>query len=139
MSGCPFSGGGDGGATRRRFLTGAAGIAGFVGAAGGASAKPAPSTHAPLKPTAASDTATLPFHGAHQQGIATAQQAQIHFAALDLTTESRADVAALMQGWTQAAASLTAGQLLGDGAEPDPTRPSRPPTPARSPACRPRA
>ena len=120
MSGCPFSGGG---ASRRSFLTGAAGLAGVVGAAGAASAEPASSTHAPLKPTAASDTATLPFHGTHQQGIATAQQAHVYFAAFDLTTDSRAEVAALMQAWTQAGARLTAGQPLGDGAEPDPAQP----------------
>ena len=112
MSGCPFGGrnDGEGGATRRRFLTGAAGIAGAVGAAGAASARQAPSTHAPLNPTSAPTTATLPFHGRHQQGVATPQQAHVHFAAFDLTTASRSDVSTLMQAWTEAAARLTAGQ-----------------------------
>ena len=110
MSGCPFSGGVEGAATRRRFLTGAAGIAGAVGVAGGASARQAPSTHAPLNPTAAPASASLPFHGPHQQGIATPQQAHVYFAAFDLTAASRADVAALMQAWTEASSRLTAGQ-----------------------------
>ena len=123
--GCPFLGGssdGDDGATRRRFLSGAAGIVGAMGAAEAAVAKPAPSTHAPLKPTAAPDSATLPFHGPHQQGIATPQQAHVYFSALDLTAESRADVAKLMQAWTLAAARLTAGQPV-DAAPEDPTQP----------------
>ncbi len=108
MSGCPFGAGA--GATRRRFLSGAVGVAGAVGAAGAASARTAPSTHAPLKPTAAPADAALPFHGAHQQGIATAQQAHVYFAAFDLIADKRAEVAALMQAWTEAAARLTLGQ-----------------------------
>ena len=123
MSGCPYGGGSGDGATRRRFLTGAAGIAGAVGAAGAASARQAPSTHAPLKPTAAPATAALPFHGPHQQGVATAQQAHVYFAALDLTADHRADVAALMQAWTQAAARLTLGQPAEGGASDDPAKP----------------
>ena len=123
MSGCPFSGGVEGGATRRRFLTGAAGIAGAVGAAGAASARQAPSTHAPLNPTAAPASASLPFHGAHQQGIATPQQAHVYFAALDLTATSRADVAKLMQAWTEAAVRLAAGQPL-TASNPDPGQPA---------------
>ncbi len=119
MSGCPFDGGG---ASRRGFLTGAAGLAGVMGAAGGASARTSPSTHAPLKPTAAPASAALPFHGAHQQGIDTPQQAHVYFSAFDLTTDSREDVAALMQAWTQAAAQLTAGQALDAG--PDASLPS---------------
>ena len=124
MSGCPFGGGGpDGGATRRRFLTGAVGVAGAVGAAGAAQARQAPSTHAPLKPTAAPASAALPFHGPHQQGVATAQQAHVYFAAFDLTTDSRAEVAALMQAWTQAAARLTQGRTAEALSNQDPDAP----------------
>jgi deferrochelatase/peroxidase EfeB len=104
MSGCPFSGA----ASRRGFLTGAAGLAGALGATS-ARAHPA-STHAPLKPTAAPADATLPFYGPHQQGIVTPQQRATYFAALDLTADSRADVARLMRLWTEAAARLTQGQ-----------------------------
>ena len=125
MSGCPFSGALSDGdrATRRRFLTGAAGVAGALGAAGAASAKQAPSTHAPLKPTAAPASAVMPFHGSHQQGVATPQQAAVYFAAFDLAAEKRADVAALMQAWTQAAQRLTAGQPADGAASSDPVQP----------------
>ena len=125
MSGCPFGGGGagDGGATRRRFLTGAAGVAGAIGAAGAAQARQAPSTHAPLNPTAAPASASLPFHGPHQQGIATAQQAHVYFAAFDLTTGNRSDLVTLMQAWTQAAARLTQGQGTDGAPAQDPDAP----------------
>jgi deferrochelatase/peroxidase EfeB len=113
MSGCPFGGA----ASRRGFLTGAAGLAGALGAAGAADARP-PSTHAPLNPTAAPASATLPFHGSHQQGIATPQQRHVHFAAFDLTASTRADVARLMQAWTLAAARLTQGQPVDDAYDP---------------------
>jgi deferrochelatase/peroxidase EfeB len=113
MSGCPFGGA----ASRRGFLTGAVGLAGAAGAAGVAQARPA-STHSPLKPTAAPASAALPFHGAHQQGIVTPQQKHTYFAAFDLTAETRADLAKLMQAWTLAAARLTQGQPLDDGADP---------------------
>lgn len=104
MSGCPFGGG----TSRRGFLTGAAGLAGVLGATT-AEARPS-STHAPLKPTTAPATASLPFHGPHQQGITTPQQRGVYFAAFDLTAQSRADIAKLMQAWTLAAARLTEGQ-----------------------------
>ena len=109
MSGCPFAGAG-GGASRRGVLTGAAGLAAWAGAA--RADGPAPSTRAPLKPTAAAVSARLPFHGAHQQGIVTPQQRATYFAAFDLTAASRAEVAALMRIWTDAAARLTQGEPL---------------------------
>ena len=89
-----------------------------MGAAGAASARSAPSTHAPLKPTAARASAILPFYGTHQQGVVTPQQASIYFAAFDLTAASRSDLVQLMALWTQAAARLTQGEPLGDAADP---------------------
>ena len=60
-------------------------------------------------PQADQPVAVEPFHGEHQGGIATLQQAYTYFASFDLRTESRADVVALMQLWTEAAARLCAG------------------------------
>jgi deferrochelatase/peroxidase EfeB len=51
----------------------------------------------------------VPFYGPHQGGIATRQQAHTYFATFDLTAESRADLRALLQRWTDAAANLCAG------------------------------
>ena len=130
MSGCPFRGGGtpadpgnprrrspDEGATRRSLLVGGMGVVGAAGAAGVASAS-TPSTHAPLKPTPAPASAALPFYGRHQQGIVTAQQASIYFAAFDLTTEDRADIFTLLRVWTEAAARLTQGRAVDDRSDP---------------------
>lgn len=50
-----------------------------------------------------------PFYGKHQGGIVTPQQRNAYFAALDLTTTTRADVIALLKTWTEAAARLTRG------------------------------
>jgi deferrochelatase/peroxidase EfeB len=54
--------------------------------------------------------AVEPFHGPHQAGIATAQQTHAYVMTLDLVTRTRADVVALLQAWTAAAARMTAGQ-----------------------------
>ena len=108
---------------RRRFLTGAAGVAGAVAAASATAARTTQSTDAPLKPTAAPATASLPFHGAHQQGVDTPQQAGIYFAAFDLTAGDRAGLIELMQAWTLAAARLTQGQPL-DGDDNDLSKPA---------------
>lgn len=53
----------------------------------------------------------LPFHGAHQQGVATPEQARLAFAAFDVTGD-RTDLAALLASWTAAAEQLTAGRPL---------------------------
>ena len=56
------------------------------------------------------------IEGAHQPGIVTAQQDHLHFAAFDITTNSREELVGLLREWTQAAALLMAGQELGRGA-----------------------
>ncbi|MGH6796806.1 MAG: Dyp-type peroxidase, partial [Roseiarcus sp.] len=53
---------------------------------------------------------TEPFWGAHQNGITTSTQAFTYLAALDLQTKSSAEVIALMQAWTAAAARMTSGE-----------------------------
>jgi deferrochelatase/peroxidase EfeB len=49
----------------------------------------------------------LPFFGTYQGGIATPMQRHSYFVAFDLLTEKRADVIALLQSWTEAAAQMT--------------------------------
>ena len=86
--------------SRRGFLTGAAGLAGAAGvlaAARSGMAKPGP---------VAQDFA---FFGDHQAGIVTPQQQNAYFAAFDLITDKREDVAALLRAWTEAAAKMSLG------------------------------
>jgi deferrochelatase/peroxidase EfeB len=106
-------------ATRRGFLTAAAGVSGAL-AAGAASANTGP----PLTKTQTLSTdQRLPFRGAYQNGIATPVQAQTYFAAFDLLTDKRSDVAALMAAWTAAGERLAAGLPVGDGGD-DPQAPA---------------
>ncbi|MFJ5223772.1 iron uptake transporter deferrochelatase/peroxidase subunit [Streptomyces sp. NPDC088400] len=66
--------------------------------------------------SAADSGAAVPFHGPHQAGIATAVQDRLHFAAFDVTTEDRAELAQLLKDWTRAAERMTAGHAVGEGA-----------------------
>ena len=54
----------------------------------------------------------LPFHGAHQAGIATPEQARMVFATFDVTAAGRAGLAALLAEWSDAAEQLTTGRPL---------------------------
>lgn len=56
---------------------------------------------------------SYPFYGPHQAGVVTPMQDYLHFAALDLTTDSREQVIALLKTWTAAAAAMTAGKDVG--------------------------
>ncbi|WP_395640739.1 iron uptake transporter deferrochelatase/peroxidase subunit [Pseudolysinimonas sp.] len=58
-----------------------------------------------------------PFYGEHQAGITTPVQDRLHFAAFDLTsTATRDDLIQLLKDWTDAAAAMTQGREVGDGA-----------------------
>lgn len=57
---------------------------------------------------------SYPFRGAHQQGILTPAQQQMHTAAFDLTTTDRDTVIALLTDWTLAAERMTLGQPIAD-------------------------
>jgi deferrochelatase/peroxidase EfeB len=114
----------------RRGLLGAAGagLAGLaVGAAAGYAAGSEEST--PTAAAAAAGTRTYPFHGEHQAGILTPVQDRLHFAAFDVTTDSRAELVQLLKDWTAAAARMTMGLGAGEigptsgpyGAPPDDT------------------
>ncbi|MFI0405966.1 iron uptake transporter deferrochelatase/peroxidase subunit [Actinomadura sp. 3N508] len=58
----------------------------------------------------------IPFHGAHQAGIATPVQDRLHFAAFDVTTDDRNALVAMLKEWTRAAEKMTAGRAVGEGA-----------------------
>ncbi|MFC9927746.1 iron uptake transporter deferrochelatase/peroxidase subunit [Streptomyces sp. NPDC127190] len=85
---------------RRRFLRGAA-LAG-AGLATGAAAPAAPEAAAPA-------AALAPFHGPHQASAIAAPRRTCVFAALDVTAESRADLAELLRTLTERARFLTSG------------------------------
>ena len=90
--------GGDGtstarGALSRRRLLGAAGVGALgVGAGVGGFAVARADEPAAATPSA------YPFHGEHQAGIVTPAQDRLHFAAFDVTTDSRAELVALLAG-----------------------------------------
>lgn len=87
---------------RRAFLRRAAGIA-AVTAAG-------PAIRVGSAEAAGEGAALEPFWGAHQAGIATPPQKHLYFAAFDLSTPKREDVAGLLRAWTAAAARMCIGQ-----------------------------
>jgi deferrochelatase/peroxidase EfeB len=95
--------------TRRGFLA-AAGLGGASLAAFSTSAR------AEDEPKPA---AVEPFFGAHQAGIVTPPQARAYFAAFDVTTDKRAEVAKLLQAWTEASAKLTRGEPVAAPADDD--------------------
>ncbi|MFE6026706.1 iron uptake transporter deferrochelatase/peroxidase subunit [Streptomyces niveus] len=66
--------------------------------------------------SAGSAGAAVPFHGAHQAGIATAVPDRLHFAAYDVTAKDRAGLIQLLKDWTAAAALMTEGRAVGEGA-----------------------
>lgn len=94
----------------RRALLGAFG-AGAVTVAGIGTA--AAIVHGNETATASADGLRYDFYGAHQSGITTPMQDQLHFAALDVTTQSRDALVALLQQWTAAAAAMMSGSLIG--------------------------
>src|SRR5215213_893263 len=97
------------GSVSRRGLLGAAGI-GLAGvAAGAAGAHVLDSGHDRPAAEAALGSKTYPFHGAHQAGIITPAQDRLHFAAFDVTTDSRQQLIQLLKDWTLAAARMTQG------------------------------
>lgn len=55
---------------------------------------------------------TISFYGAHQTGVVTPAQNFANVAAFDITTENVQELKALMQHWTEMAATLMAGKPL---------------------------
>ncbi|MFD8996752.1 iron uptake transporter deferrochelatase/peroxidase subunit [Streptomyces abikoensis] len=100
--------------SRRALLGwGGAGLALGAAAAGGTAA--ALRVGSDASPSASTGDA-VPFHGAHQAGIATPVQDRLHFASFDVTTTDRAALIKLLQEWTAAARAMTAGHEVGAGA-----------------------
>jgi deferrochelatase/peroxidase EfeB len=97
------------GTSRRRFLAATAGIVAVSATI---------SARAAAAPTQGTIGETLPFWSAHQGGIATPAQSHTYFAAFDLTTTERNDVASLLGTWTAAAGRMVAGNPLEEGLKP---------------------
>lgn len=94
--------------SRRGLLGGGAAAAGVAGAfvAGRA-------TESSAEPGADGPPPSYPFRGEHQAGIDTPVQDRLHFAAFDVRTDSRDELIALLQAWTEAAERMTAGGSAG--------------------------
>ena len=99
----------------RRHLFGAAGAGGMAVAAGAAGFGVGHASADPSPPR----TQAFDFHGRHQAGITTPAQDRLHFAAFDVTTDSREQLIALLREWTDAARAMTRGRPVGAG-EPTP-------------------
>lgn len=99
----------------RRSLLGLAG-AGAAGLALGGGAGVAATTAA-LAGSTPDPGARCAFYGSHQAGIVTPAQDRLHFAAFDLSVAAtRTELISLLADWTAAAARMTQGLEVGDGA-----------------------
>lgn len=99
----------------RRALLGWGGAGLALGAAAAGGTATALNLGKDAAPAASAGDA-VPFHGAHQAGIATPVQDRLHFAAFDVTTGDRGQLVGLLKEWTAAAARMAAGHEVGDGA-----------------------
>jgi deferrochelatase/peroxidase EfeB len=100
-------------ATRRGFLTRAAGLAAVAGSALATDAGTRALAKTDERAAAPEVDAQIePFWGKNQGGIITRAQGHTYFAALDLTTAKRDDVVTLLKAWTKAASLLAAGEPI---------------------------
>ncbi|HYY10285.1 MAG TPA: iron uptake transporter deferrochelatase/peroxidase subunit [Kineosporiaceae bacterium] len=105
------------GTVSRRGLLGVAGGTALAVGAGAGAGWAALRTGDGEQPASAGTP--VPFHGAHQAGIASAVQDRLHMAAFDLTTERKADLVDLLKRWTAAAERMTRGlEVVEGGAAP---------------------
>jgi len=100
-------------AVSRRGLLGAAG-AGLAGLAAGAAGGFAVARDEANPSPQSAGTRTYPFYGEHQAGILTPVQDRLHFAAFDVITGAREELAQLLKDWTAAAARMTQGLGAGE-------------------------
>ena len=99
----------------RRKLFGAAGVTAAVVGAASAGALAGRASAADATPGGLDRP--VPFRGERQAGIITPAQDRMHFCAFDVTTDSRADVVAMLKEWTGMAERMTAGhEAVHDGA-----------------------
>jgi deferrochelatase/peroxidase EfeB len=101
-------------ALSRRAVMGWAGAGLALGAAGAGSVAAAVSSG--TDSGSSGSDGSIAFYGDHQAGIATPVQDRLHFAAFDVLTDDKAELAALLKEWTSAAAAMTAGREVGQGA-----------------------
>jgi len=90
----------------RRTLLGAAGVGAAVAGAAGAGVLAGRASAA----SSAGLDKPVPFRGPRQAGIITPAQDRMHLCAFDVTTDTRADVVAMLQEWTLMAERMTAGR-----------------------------
>lgn len=95
-------------------VTGAAGAGLALGAGGYAALAGAADARDAGDEAALPGLQTVAFRGAHQAGIATAQQEHLHFAALDLVTEDASEVRDLFRAWSEAAERMARGEPAGE-------------------------
>ena len=98
--------------SRRGLIGGGAAAVGVAGAyvvGHEAAGTPGPAA----APTDDAVASSYPFRGAHQAGIVTPAQDRLHFAAFDVRTDSRDELVALLQAWTEAAERMTRGEGAG--------------------------
>jgi deferrochelatase/peroxidase EfeB len=100
-------------AVSRRGLLGAAG-AGLAGLAAGAAGGFVLGRDETSPSPGLAGTRTYPFYGDHQAGILTPVQDRLHFAAFDVITDAREELAQLLKDWTAAAARMTQGLGAGE-------------------------
>ncbi|WP_370617441.1 iron uptake transporter deferrochelatase/peroxidase subunit [Mumia sp. Pv 4-285] len=98
-----------GGISRRGLIGGGAAL-GIGAAAAGFGAGRAVADDAT---SASRDPEAYSLYGAHQPGIVTPVQDRLHFAAFDVTTDSRAALVDLLRAWTDAAARMMHGEGAG--------------------------
>ena len=100
-------------AVSRRGLLGAAG-AGLAGLAAGAAGGFAVARDEANPSPQSAGTRTYPFYGEHQAGILIPVQDRLHFAAFDVITDAREELAQLLKDWTAAATRMTQGLGAGE-------------------------
>ncbi len=104
------------GPSRRRLLTSAGAALGAGAVAGGVAAYLAGRGEPASSSGGASQA--VPFYGPNQAGIATPAQDRLAFGSLNVVSDARrADVRDLLRAWTDAAARMTRGQLVGEDTE----------------------
>lgn len=96
------------GLTRRGALQSAVALVLGGGAAAGAYRVGAGLERSPLG-------GRIPFHGSHQAGIATPQQAYLHFASFGFDGTRASELRDLLEAWSQAAATISSGKLVSVG------------------------